>query len=104
DAVYSSYRMDRKKLSAGFCFFFKAEDGIRDWSVTGVQTCALPICERQIPVGDAAKAWDCQIEEAHVAPREPVRQRQGRELEGLRSEERRVGKEGRWWGGAGHQK
>src|SRR5258706_1910282 len=25
------------------CFFFQAEDGIRDWSVTGVQTCALPI-------------------------------------------------------------
>src|SRR5438093_7769463 len=25
-------------------FFFPAEDGIRDWSVTGVQTCALPIC------------------------------------------------------------
>src|SRR5258706_5977235 len=25
-----------------FCFF-QAEDGIRDWSVTGVQTCALPI-------------------------------------------------------------
>src|ERR1019366_7172873 len=24
--------------------FFQAEDGIRDWSVTGVQTCALPIC------------------------------------------------------------
>src|SRR5262249_59306830 len=23
--------------------FFEAEDGIRDWSVTGVQTCALPI-------------------------------------------------------------
>ena len=28
-----------------FFFFFQAEDGIRDWSVTGVQTCALPICE-----------------------------------------------------------
>src|SRR5260370_23822955 len=29
-----------------FCFFFfQAEDGIRDSSVTGVQTCALPICE-----------------------------------------------------------
>src|SRR5262249_58888150 len=28
------------------CFFFQAEDGIRDWSVTGVQTCALPIFER----------------------------------------------------------
>src|SRR5437016_6943589 len=27
-----------------FLFFFQAEDGIRDWSVTGVQTCALPIC------------------------------------------------------------
>src|SRR5262249_59056807 len=26
-----------------FGVFFKAEDGIRDWSVTGVQTCALPI-------------------------------------------------------------
>src|SRR5438093_4068259 len=26
-----------------FVFFFQAEDGIRDWSVTGVQTCALPI-------------------------------------------------------------
>src|ERR1019366_3598456 len=24
--------------------FFEEEDGIRDWSVTGVQTCALPIC------------------------------------------------------------
>src|SRR5258706_8006117 len=24
-------------------FFFQAEDGIRDWSVTGVQTCVLPI-------------------------------------------------------------
>src|SRR5258706_15681271 len=24
-------------------FFFQGEDGIRDWSVTGVQTCALPI-------------------------------------------------------------
>src|SRR5437016_9684767 len=28
---------------AGASFFFQAEDGIRDWSVTGVQTCALPI-------------------------------------------------------------
>src|SRR5690606_40554549 len=26
------------------CFFFQAEDGIRDFHVTGVQTCALPIC------------------------------------------------------------
>src|SRR5699024_11961993 len=26
-------------------FFFQAEDGIRDRNVTGVQTCALPICD-----------------------------------------------------------
>src|SRR3712207_6873732 len=29
-----------------FFFFFQAEDGIRDIGVTGVQTCALPICGR----------------------------------------------------------
>src|SRR3712207_6610308 len=29
-------------------FFFQAEDGIRDIGVTGVQTCALPICKRLI--------------------------------------------------------
>src|SRR5258706_7984099 len=32
-----------------FFFFFQAEDGIRDWSVTGVQTCALPIFVRRCP-------------------------------------------------------
>src|SRR3989441_4531246 len=42
-------------------FFFQAEDGIRDKLVTGVQTCALPICQRSIfemllPDGD--KLWD----------------------------------------------
>src|SRR2546430_9847456 len=30
-----------------FFFFFQAEDGIRDLTVTGVQTCALPICNQQ---------------------------------------------------------
>src|SRR5688572_30866104 len=31
-----------------FCFFFfQAEDGIRDLTVTGVQTCALPILSRR---------------------------------------------------------
>src|SRR5256886_1752945 len=29
-------------------FFFQAEDGIRDLTVTGVQTCALPICRAQV--------------------------------------------------------
>src|SRR5256885_8915272 len=31
----------------GFYFFFQAEDGIRDYKVTGVQTCALPICNNR---------------------------------------------------------
>src|SRR2546427_9355648 len=34
-----------------FFFFFQAEDGIRDLTVTGVQTCALPIS--QAPAGSA---------------------------------------------------
>src|SRR2546430_17102321 len=29
-------------------FFFQAEDGIRDLTVTGVQTCALPISRRML--------------------------------------------------------
>src|SRR2546430_13112049 len=41
-----------------FFFFFQAEDGIRDLTVTGVQTCALPICQRD---GDAA-AWTSRAE------------------------------------------
>src|SRR2546430_12006935 len=36
--------MSQYHLSAFFFFFFQAEDGIRDLTVTGVQTCALPIC------------------------------------------------------------
>src|SRR5690606_39676028 len=32
-------------------FFFQAEDGIRDFHVTGVQTCALPIC--------LGRVWQC---------------------------------------------
>src|SRR5438093_1069021 len=39
DAVASASRSD----TMPFFFFFQAEDGIRCWSVTGVQTCALPI-------------------------------------------------------------
>src|SRR5256885_11443755 len=31
------------EVTVCWCFFFQAEDGIRDYKVTGVQTCALPI-------------------------------------------------------------
>src|SRR5262249_58880298 len=49
-------------------FFFQAEDGIRDWSVTGVQTCALPIPE---PVGPPEPV----VPPAPVEPPEPVTSR-----------------------------
>src|SRR5437879_11113841 len=72
-----------------FFFFFQAEDGIRDTSVTGVQTCALPIFDRRL---------------AHRAD-DPARDGPGSRWLGdhrrgarSRSEERRVGKEcrSRW--------
>src|SRR5256885_7683038 len=34
-----------RRYTSGCFFFFQAEDGIRDYKVTGVQTCALPILE-----------------------------------------------------------
>src|SRR5437667_3413478 len=47
--VFLCYFFSFFSLGIGFCvffvfFFFQAEDGIRDRDVTGVQTCALPIC------------------------------------------------------------
>src|SRR5256885_3009752 len=39
-----SYFRWHVSLCCGCFFFFQAEDGIRDYKVTGVQTCALPIC------------------------------------------------------------
>src|SRR2546426_7101052 len=36
-------RCQRAVLYSNVFFFFQAEDGIRDYKVTGVQTCALPI-------------------------------------------------------------
>src|SRR5204862_4588536 len=41
-------------------FFFQAEDGIRDLYVTGVQTCALPICEGGM--GAVYKARDRELD------------------------------------------
>src|SRR2546430_10243929 len=37
------------KKETSLVFFFQAEDGIRDLTVTGVQTCALPILPRRAP-------------------------------------------------------
>src|SRR5256885_2736645 len=41
--------INTRSVSSLSIFFFQAEDGIRDYKVTGVQTCALPICELSIP-------------------------------------------------------
>src|SRR5689334_24481424 len=43
-----------------FFFFFQAEDGIRDGTVTGVQTCALPISaqQRQVYMDAARTSWN----------------------------------------------
>src|SRR5437588_5025107 len=90
-------------------FFFQAEDGIRDHCVTGVQTCALPIC---------TLLWDkCGMArnksglEGALRKIPQLREKFWREvrvpgdgedfnqsLERARSEERRVGKEcrSRW--------
>src|SRR5438046_4031840 len=83
-----------------FFFFFQAEDGIRDWSVTGVQTCALPICdirrkiERCVALDLAANVTDDAAKPRAQKLQFPPR---AFELVG-RSEERRVGKEcrSRW--------
>src|SRR5256886_11210530 len=40
-------------------FFFQAEDGIRDLTVTGVQTCALPISKRLDGVGRCGRQYCC---------------------------------------------
>src|SRR5262249_59425179 len=97
----------------------QAEDGIRDWSVTGVQTCALPILRmfrrppkryttgntpRRISVSTYADRLEVLAAEAadrctgcgtcfEVCPT-------AREIGmDVRSEERRVGEEwGCWWG------
>src|SRR5258706_434949 len=94
-------------------FFFQAEDGIRDWSVTGVQTCALPISSWQKPRGRRRRWCACcrpsTAARTSTAPSTrflPRRRRRSTPSSRptcaassrRRSEERRVGKEcrSRW--------
>src|SRR2546430_6027628 len=94
-----------------FCFFFfQAEDGIRDLTVTGVQTCALPIsgsyraelaCElRAIAAGGASVLGLRQEARARRQRAERVACVDDAHADDQpeRSEERRVGKEcrSRW--------
>src|SRR5256886_8102737 len=50
--------MSRPVLWVSVFFFFQAEDGIRDLTVTGVQTCALPISVGERTIDDVAVASD----------------------------------------------
>src|SRR5256885_5602925 len=89
-------------------FFFQAEDGIRDYKVTGVQTCALPISWPRVaasldPRADrSGSKWRPQARtDRGWAPnwcRAMRSQFVGSALGANRSEERRVGKEcrSRW--------
>src|SRR5256886_8428933 len=96
------------RLVSYFFFFFQAEDGIRDLTVTGVQTCALPISGgvhaqlQHIDLADVDTAILRLAGLAHGlrAPQQlavaPHFEHGG--VKGWRSEERRVGKEcrSRW--------
>src|SRR5437764_3926572 len=58
-------------VTAFYFFFFQAEDGIRDTSVTGVQTCALPIC-----TSDTNHSEHAKMDTRRVKPGTPPPQRQ----------------------------
>src|SRR5256885_5461525 len=92
-------------------FFFQAEDGIRDYKVTGVQTCALPISAALGQIGIQAEggsdgARDLRdLERMRQAIAKMIGKTRREHLrfgfqaaKGARSEERRVGKEcrSRW--------
>src|SRR5207249_8977745 len=100
----------------------QAEDGIRDRNVTGVQTCALPIFPIRYANGAMVYVRDVGFVHDGFSPQTNLVRRDGRHSALLpilsngsastltvvgqaralmpRSEERRVGKEGRWvwWG------
>src|SRR5690606_39936373 len=95
--------------------FFQAEDGIRDFHVTGVQTCALPISTASAGSQTTATIWrrsgGCCTSSPPCTPDDELARRPGPTRAGApplhhphmdvvlwcheRSEERRVGKEGR---------
>src|SRR5438093_5209648 len=100
-----------KTIAPRIVFFFQAEDGILDWSVTGVQMCALPIsgepCRRPSSPGRAPRrsyrlrcgpadgdlvADDGVDPEHDLVVQDHVGGGDGI-VDVLRSEERRVGKE-----------
>src|SRR2546429_1442199 len=115
EAARSELGATLTQMRRGRCaslFFFQAEDGIRDVAVTGVQTCALPICRRP----GSVLPWRSTVcpefladpsfspafplaprDELSCQPRQHLLDRLAAQ-DRFRSEERRVGKEcrSRW--------
>src|SRR5690606_40554006 len=101
----------RRGLQSGagdlrFFFFFQAEDGIRDFHVTGVQTCALPIYDGPADTGiegdvvtEAAVFLEAAPDRGRARPHRT--DRLGDDVD-HRSEERRVGKGWRSWRSTHH--
>src|SRR5215467_370462 len=83
--AFRSSLSKRIEVEIKYFFFFQAEDGIRDYKVTGVQTCALPISERGPWSAQSASARSGRFSRCFSSA-------------GSGSEERRVGKEcrSRW--------
>src|SRR5256885_11265457 len=97
-------------VAHAFIFFFQAEDGIRYYKVTGVQTCALPIsscaafpfaigvtCTLTLLDNVRISSYSTASAACHIH-HDPRRKQFPRHADQLRSEERRVGKEcrSRW--------
>src|SRR5205085_9461599 len=90
-----------------YVFFFQAEDGIRDLTVTGVQTCALPIWRRILVFHARERLLDAgrcgrsaprrEAAPGHEIPECASHQCGCGHCGANRSEERRVGKEWRSW-------
>src|SRR2546426_2885379 len=103
--VHSASTSDLVAQRSVCFFFFQAEDGIRDYKVTGVQTCALPIWSGHRPVLRERDDLEFRRRRQTVPHDLPTRAAEARR-DGTggaahreqRSEERRVGKEcrSRW--------
>src|SRR5688572_32526173 len=104
--VFARLKRKSPRRTDSVSFFFQAEDGIRDLTVTGVQTCALPIwlpVEHPIPLREPLELLGLRGPERlgirFRALSHPVITDMRRGLECIRgrelprSEERRVGKE-----------
>src|SRR5256885_6886127 len=71
----------KSKLGAeSSVFFFQAEDGIRDYKVTGVQTCALPILYLPDPIAQKAHQIFQPLEKTLNLAKNPGRDRKSTRL------------------------